>query len=103
MRVLLDTQVFLWAIADSPRLSRTARGLIIDAVEVFVSAASVWEIAIKAARGRIDVDPRVVAGAIAESGFVELPITVSHALGVEQLPPHHADPFDRLLIAQALA
>ena len=103
MRLLLDTQVFVWITQDSPRLSKTAKTLVLDASEVYVSAASIWEIAIKARLGKIDADPRRMAQAIAASGFSELPITAQHAAGVELLPEHHKDPFDRLLVAQALA
>jgi len=103
MRLLLDTQVFVWITQDSPRLTKAAKALILDASEVYVSAASIWEIAIKARLGKIDADPQQMAQAIAASGFSELPITVQHAAGVELLPDHHKDPFDRLLLAQALA
>ncbi len=103
MRLLLDTQIFIWIIQDSPRLSKAARTLISDASEVHVSAASIWEIAIKAGLGKIQADPKRVAEAIEQSGFSELPITAQHAAGVQQLPDHHRDPFDRLLVAQALA
>jgi PIN domain nuclease of toxin-antitoxin system len=103
MRLLLDTQVFVWITQDSPRLSKAAKALILEASEVYVSAASIWEIAIKAKLGKIDADPQRMAQAITESGFSELPITAQHAAGVERLPEHHKDPFDRLLVAQALA
>jgi PIN domain nuclease of toxin-antitoxin system len=103
MRLLLDTQVFVWITQDSPRLSKGAKAMILEASEVFVSAASIWEISIKARLGKIDADPRRMAQAITESGFSELPITAQHAAGVEDLPDHHKDPFDRLLVAQALA
>jgi PIN domain nuclease of toxin-antitoxin system len=103
MRLLLDTQVFVWITQDNPRLSKAAKALVLDASEVFVSAASIWEIAIKARLGKIDADPQRMAQAIAESGFSELPITAQHAAGVEQLADHHKDPFDCLLVAQALA
>ena len=103
MRLLLDTQVFVWITQDSPRLTKAAKALILEASEVYVSAASIWEIAIKARLGKIDADPRQMAQAIAASGFTELPISAQHAAGVELLPDHHKDPFDRLLIAQALA
>lgn len=103
MRLLLDTQIFIWIIKDSPRLSKAARTLISDASEIHVSAASIWEIAIKAGLGKIQADPKRVAEAIEQSGFSELPITAQHAAGVQQLPDHHRDPFDRLLVAQALA
>jgi PIN domain nuclease of toxin-antitoxin system len=103
MRLLLDTQVFVWAVMDSPRLTGEARRLMSEATEVHVSAASVWEIAIKARLGKIDADPLRMAAAIEESGFLELPVTARHAAGVHRLPLHHSDPFDRLLVAQAIA
>jgi PIN domain nuclease of toxin-antitoxin system len=70
--------------------------------EVFVSAASIWEIAIKAALGQIKGDPAAIQAAVDPSGFIELPITGKHAVQVSKLPPHHRDPFDRMLIAQSL-
>ena len=103
MRLLLDTHVFLWAVAGSASLKPATRRLIEAADQVYVSAASIWEVAIKARMGRIDADPRALAAAIDESGFIELPVTASHAAGVAALAPLHNDPFDRLLIAQALA
>ena len=103
MRLLLDTHIFLWAVAGSRLLKPAARRLIEDADEVFVSAASIWEVAIKARLGKIQADPRELAAAIDASGFVELPVSAAHAAAVVQLELHHSDPFDRLLIAQALA
>src|ERR1700754_644879 len=103
MRLLLDTHIFLWAVAGSRQLKPAARRLIESADEVYVSAASVWEVAIKARLGKIDADPRELAAAIDASGFLELPVSAAHAAGVASLEPHHNDPFDRLLIAQALA
>ena len=103
MRLLLDTHIFLWAVAGSPRLTPPMRRVIEAADEVYVSAASVWEVAIKAALGRIEADPSELAAAIAPSGFIELAVSAQHAAGVGSLPPHHNDPFDRLLVAQALA
>jgi PIN domain nuclease of toxin-antitoxin system len=102
MRVLLDTHVFLWAILDSKRLDRKSRSLIASADAVYVSAASVWEIAIKSRLGKIDGDPSACVGAIPASGFMELPVSAVHAAAVAQLEMHHADPFDRLLVAQAI-
>ena len=78
------------------------RRLIESADEVYVSAASIWEIAIKARLGKIEADPHELAAAIEASGFLELPVSAMHAAGVTQLALHHNDPFDRLLIAQAL-
>lgn len=103
MRLLLDTQIYLWYLADSPKLSRRARQVIGEADAVLVSAASIWEAAIKIGIGRLRVAaPELVAG-IEASGFVELPVTARHAVAVAALALHHRDPFDRLLIAQALA
>jgi PIN domain nuclease of toxin-antitoxin system len=103
MRLLLDTHVFLWALAGSRELKAPARRLIESADEVHVSAASIWEIAIKSRLGKIDADPAEVVEAIEPAGFVELPVRATHAKGVATLPAHHSDPFDRILIAQALA
>lgn len=103
MRLLLDTHVFLWAVMGSPRLKPAARRFIEAADEVHVSAASIWEVAIKASLGKIDADPHELAAAIEGSGFLELPVTAAHAAEVAKLERHHDDPFDRLLMAQALA
>jgi len=100
-RLLLDTQVVLWALAGHRRLSGEARRLI-DEHETLVSAASIWEIAIKAALGKLDADPEEVRRALDPSGFGELPVTGEHAANVARLPAHHRDPFDRLLVAQSL-
>ena len=107
MRTLLDTHAFLWWIADSRRLSETARRAIADAADtVFVSAASAWEITTKHRIGKLAQAEAVafdVTGAIAGQGFKELAITVDDAARAGQLPGIHRDPFDRMLIAQALA
>lgn len=103
MRLLLDTRIFLWAVAGSPRLKPAARRLIESAEQVYVSAASIWEVAIKAQLGKIEADPKALTDAIAASGFLELGVRATHAAGVARLAPHHTDPFDRLLVAQALA
>ncbi len=104
MRLLLDTQIVLWALTGSPRLGAKAHELIADpANEVFVSTASIWEIAIKHALGRGDMPVSGVRAAelCALAGYRELPVTWQHAASVDALPPRHADPFDRILIAQA--
>lgn len=103
MRLLLDTHIFLWALAGSSLLKQDTRRLIEEADAAYVSAASIWEVAIKARLGKLDADPSELAAAIEASGFIELPVTAAHAAGVALLAPHHNDPFDRLLIAQALA
>ena len=102
MRVLLDTHLLLWALADPARLPAEARRLI-DHADAYVSAASVWEISIKAALGKLSADPGEIVAALGPAGFLALPISVEHAARVASLPPAHRDPFDRLLVAQALA
>ncbi len=102
MKLLLDTQIYLWVLDDSPRLSQRAREIIMAADQVLVSAATIWEAAIKIALGKLRVDPALLVAEIARSGFIELPILARHAAAVSALPMHHKDPFDRLLIAQAL-
>ncbi|MFL5494380.1 MAG: type II toxin-antitoxin system VapC family toxin [Gemmatimonadales bacterium] len=99
MRLLLDTHVLIWW-DEGRRLAPEARRAIRDAEEVFVSAATAWEIAIKVALGRLRPS-RSVQEAAADSGFMELPVTFRHASRVGTLAPHHRDPFDRLLVAQA--
>jgi PIN domain nuclease of toxin-antitoxin system len=100
-RLLLDTHAFLWWREDSPRLRDEARGLIGSAGVVFVSVASAWEAALKVALGKLRLPESFEAGVIA-SGFDKLPIAFSHAEAVATLPRHHDDPFDRMLIAQAI-
>lgn len=105
MRLLLDTHVALWAIADDRRLKAPGRGLILDPSNtVVVSAVSVWEIAIKHSLGRGDmpISAADALGYFKASGYVMLEVSAEHAALVEQLPPIHADPFDRLIVAQAL-
>jgi PIN domain nuclease of toxin-antitoxin system len=100
--LLLDTHALLWALAGSRRLSPTARGAILDPQnEVLVSAVSGWEISIKKAIGRLAA-PDDLPAAIAAAGLRERPITLTDTARLEQLPDHHRDPFDRMLIAQAL-
>jgi PIN domain nuclease of toxin-antitoxin system len=105
MNVLLDTHVALWAITDSPKLSQKAREIIQSSKStVWVSAASVWEIAIKYALGRGDmpVSSQEAMTYFRESGYRFLPVEAEHAAAVQDLPAHHQDPFDRILVAQAL-
>lgn len=104
MRVLLDTHILLWWLADDRRLPKGAERIIKDPDNViFVSAASIWEIAIKASLRQIEADPSAIRAAVEPSGFAELPITGKHAAQVAKLPSHHRDPFDRMLVAQSLA
>jgi PIN domain nuclease of toxin-antitoxin system len=104
MRVLLDTHAFLWWVIDNPQLSIRAREVIGDGKnEVYLSAASGWEIAIKARLGRLQLNKepeQFMAEQIAKNAFQSLPILMSHALREYKLPGHHQDPFDRLLVAQ---
>ncbi len=105
MRALLDTHTFLWWNLDDPQISPTARDFIGQgANEVFLSAASAWEIAIKCARGRLvlpEAPDKYVANRMSLHRFLPLPAQVSHALHVFNLPDLHRDPFDRLLVAQS--
>jgi PIN domain nuclease of toxin-antitoxin system len=103
MRLLLDTHIFYWSFYEQGRLSPKALELIDGAEEIFVSAASVWEISIKVRLGKIQADPLELVALIEASGFQELPVWSKHALLVAGLPMHHTDPFDRLLIAQAIS
>ncbi len=104
MKLLLDTHLLLWAANEPKRLPKTARALIENLEnEVLFSAASLWEIVIKSSLGRQDfrVDARVLRRGLLDNGYTELPITSEHAVNVDQLPPTHKDPFDRILVAQA--
>jgi PIN domain nuclease of toxin-antitoxin system len=100
VNLLLDTHVLLWWHDDSERLQPPVRKLIAHADAVHVSAASAWELAIKQALGRLKLRDSI-ATLIERGGFDELPITVAHTEQVAALPHHHADPFDRMLVAQA--
>ena len=101
MDLLLDTAPFLWWLSDDPKLGRSARAHIERrGNSVYVSAASAWEIAVKRASGKL-VAPGDIRKCISDEGFLELPIDVGHAIASAELPRHHNDPFDRLLIAQA--
>ncbi|MDQ4042664.1 MAG: type II toxin-antitoxin system VapC family toxin [Actinomycetota bacterium] len=106
MRVLLDTHAFLWWIGDDPRLSERAREVFSDGDNALVfSAASGWEIAIKARLGRLHVPEDLntyLFRQLTENYTSVLPVHLSHALRVHALPDHHRDPFDRLLVAQAI-
>lgn len=104
MNFLLDTQLVLWAAGLSERLPPMARHLMEQPeAELIVSAASLWEVAIKSGLGREDfrVDPRLLRRGLLEHGYDELPVNGAHATAVDLLPPFHRDPFDRILVAQA--
>jgi len=101
-RLLLDTHIFLWWRGEPSRLSSIARSRIATADLVFVSVASAWEAAIKISLGRLDLPDSLEAGVLA-SGFEKLLITFAHAERAATLPPHHRDPFGRMLVAQAQA
>jgi PIN domain nuclease of toxin-antitoxin system len=100
MRVLLDTHLLLWALSSPEKLSKRARQRI-DSSEVYASAASIWEISIKSALGKLEADPDEVLAGVEPAGFNHLPIVGGHAAKVAELPSIHKDPFDRLLVAQA--
>jgi len=103
MKLVIDTHVLLWWLDDPALLSAAARQAISDPTnEVLVSAAVVWEIAIKSGLGKLSI-PTDLETVIVQSGFMHLPVTAAHALAVTRLPPIHRDPFDRMLVAQALA
>jgi len=99
VNLLLDTHVLIWW-DEGRRLTAAARRAIETADAVYVSAASAWEVAIKTGLGRL-CPTRTVEEAASDSGFLELPVTFRHAERVTELPPHHRDPFDRMLVAQA--
>jgi PIN domain nuclease of toxin-antitoxin system len=99
-RILLDTHLLLWAVAEPKKIPAAARRRI-EGAHVFVSAASIWEVSIKAALGKLKADPGDLLVEIEPAGFELLPITGEHAAAVAKLPGLHADPFDRMLVAQA--
>ena len=102
MRLLLDTHVLLWWLSDDRKLAQSAREIIANpANDVIVSSASAWEISIKAALGRLEIELDSLEAAVERNGFRPLPIGVRHALTAGRLPNVHRDPFDRMLIAQA--
>ncbi|MGA2167427.1 MAG: type II toxin-antitoxin system VapC family toxin [Terracidiphilus sp.] len=103
MRLLLDTHILCWWFYEPERLSRRALKVIRGADRVFVSSASIWEVAIKARLGKIDAVPQDLFDQITANGFHELPVWSRHAILVADLPLHHTDPIDRLLIAQAMS
>lgn len=105
MKLLLDTHILIWAAGFPDRLPAEVHELIADpGNELFFSAASLWEVAIKSALGRDDfaVDARLLRRGLLDNGYSELPVASEHAVAIDGLPPIHKDPFDRLLVAQAM-
>lgn len=105
MKLLLDTQLLLWAAGQPERLSAAARRQLRDQKnELLFSAASIWEITIKRSLGRDDfrVEPRLLRRGLLDNGYIELPVTSEHAVNIDSLLDLHKDPFDRILLAQAL-
>ncbi|MGA3047047.1 MAG: type II toxin-antitoxin system VapC family toxin [Terracidiphilus sp.] len=103
MRILLDTHIFYWLFYDQQRLPSAARRILDDADAVFVSAVSFWEIAIKVRVGKLKADIPELLSSLEAANLLELPILARHTPLVSILPLHHTDPFDRLLIAQAMS
>ncbi len=103
MRLLLDTQIVYWLFYEPHSLPKKAREQIVEAAAVYVSSVTVWEIAIKVRIGKMNADPKQLVLLLESAGFRELPVFSRHAVLVVDLPLHHADPFDRLLVAQAMS
>lgn len=102
MRLLLDTSILIWAAADSPALPAYARKALADPrCELYISVASVWEIAIKVSLGKLVFPVDRMSSVLNDTGCIVLPISADHAIGAAALPKHHSDPFDRMLVAQA--
>ena len=103
MRLLLDTHVLLWVMTNDTALTSTAKETISKATVVYASAVSIWEVSIKAALGKLKIDQDRFMKALPATGFEPLPVTWEHAGTVRRLPAIHRDPFDRMLIAQAVS
>ena len=103
MRLLLDTHIFIWSVDDDPKLTSGTWSMIETADAVYVSSASIWEATIKYQLGKLHIEPDRLVDAVTASGFLELPISLRHASAVNRLPVLHRDPFDRLLLAQAIS
>jgi PIN domain nuclease of toxin-antitoxin system len=103
VKLLLDTHAALWFLSGDDRLSENARRQLTDGTNrILLSAAVVWEVAIKRALGKLTV-PDEYLSLLLDAGVQPLPVNLAHAAAVEHLPPHHRDPFDRMLVSQALA
>jgi PIN domain nuclease of toxin-antitoxin system len=103
VRLLLDTNVLLWTLTGHPRIQSVSQLILAPETEIFVSTVSLWEIATKASIGKLTADVAEIRAAIAASGFLELPVLGEHSETLATLPLHHRDPFDRMLVAQAIA
>lgn len=103
MRLLLDTHILLWLMQDAPQLSLAARRLMVGAESVHVSSVSLWEVAIKRSLGKLTLDLDELDRHLAASAVQALGVSWAHARQLRQLPAHHGDPFDRMLVAQAMA
>ena len=102
MRLLLDTHVLVWCLSGDRKLPRATADLIRDpATDVYFSAVSIWEVAIKSALGKMRADASAMLKNLVDEGFEELPVTAQHTVATMTLPLHHRDPFDRLLVAQS--
>ena len=102
MKLLLDTHIALWLVRDAPELSAEARRLISGAESVFVSSVSMWEATIKVALGKLPLDPERLESQLLAAGVQPLPLTWAHARALHGLPMLHRDPFDRMLVVQAM-
>ncbi|WP_061168904.1 type II toxin-antitoxin system VapC family toxin [Caballeronia hypogeia] len=101
MRLLLDTHIYLWSVSNDPKMPKKFRRDIEDATHVYVSTASIWELSIKSARGRLDPNGERAIDELEQKPFIVLPVQFKHARAVRDMPDLHRDPFDRLLVAQA--
>ncbi|MGI0117040.1 type II toxin-antitoxin system VapC family toxin [Zooshikella sp. RANM57] len=102
MRILLDTHIALWVFAGDKRINSVSNVILSNETEIYISAASWWEFAIKIGLGKLEADLKELRWAARESGFIELAVKGEHTEALLQLPPIHKDPFDRLLVAQAI-
>ena len=103
MKLLLDTHILLWVMQDAPQLGRPARRVLNDAEAIYVSSVSLWEITIKSALGKLRVDQNEFDAQLEKIGFAPLPVTWAHTRELRKLPLLHGDPFDRMLVAQAMS
>lgn len=103
MKLLIDTHILLWVMQDAPQLGRPVRRLLNDADSIHVSSVSLWEIAIKCALGKLRVEQAELDAQLDNIGFTPLPVTLAHTRALRKLPPLHSDPFDRMLVAQAIS